>query len=714
MPYQTATNTTGFLAASTDGYILSLVSGVPAWIPNTVGTVTAVTASAPLASSGGSTPNITITQASGSSDGYLSSANWTTFNNKANSGANSDITSMTGITGGISTPDYIAFDTTYATALTAGQLGWDSTNNSLSYGMFGGNIVQHIGEDQYLYIKASATITKGQVIMFTGSVGASGVLTGAPATGITDGTYIMGVAAEAIANNAFGFVQTFGVLTNVNTASFSDGNILWYDPTVTGGLTATKPSAPNVKVQVAACNKGGSAGGGVITVRINPGSELGGTDSNVQLSSPTGGQILSYNQTGQYWSNINLTAGTGISITPTTGGAITIANTVTGGLTITDDTTTNATRYLAFTSATSGSITGQNVSSTKLQFNPSTGTLTATGFSGSGASLTSLSASNISSGTLAVANGGTGQTTYTNGQLLIGNTTGNTLTKATLTAGDGISITNGTGSITVTNTSAPYSASYVVIAGGAAGGGNAGGGGGAGGYLSGTVSLLPSQIYSFVVGGGGTGTTTTIGGSGTSSTAFGLTAIGGGGGGQNNTSGGAGASGGSGGGSAQGAAGGSGTSGQGNNGGGSAAYPGAGGGGGGASAAGSSNSGSNGGAGGAGTASSITGSSVTRAGGGGGYGENRTGGTGGAGGAGGGGAGAASNGGGGGNGTANTGSGGGGGGIYSGKGGNGGSGVVIISVPTAKYTGTTTGSPTVTTSGSNTIMTFTASGSYTA
>ena len=52
-------------------------------------------------------------------------------------------------------------------------------------------------------------------------------------------------------------------------------------------------------------------------------------------------------------------------------------------------------------------------------------------------------------GTLAVANGGTGQTTYTNGQLLIGNTTGNTLTKATLTAGTGIAITNGTGAISI-------------------------------------------------------------------------------------------------------------------------------------------------------------------------------------------------------------------------------------------------------------------------
>ena len=53
---------------------------------------------------------------------------------------------------------------------------------------------------------------------------------------------------------------------------------------------------------------------------------------------------------------------------------------------------------------------------------------------------------------LKVAKGGTGQSSFTNGQLLIGNTTGNTLTKATLTAGTGISITNGTGSITIANT----------------------------------------------------------------------------------------------------------------------------------------------------------------------------------------------------------------------------------------------------------------------
>ena len=67
------------------------------------------------------------------------------------------------------------------------------------------------------------------------------------------------------------------------------------------------------------------------------------------------------------------------------------------------------------------------------------------------AGVVSIEGAVVRTGTVAVANGGTGQTTYTNGQLLIGNTTGNTLAKATLTAGDGISITNGSGSITIAN-----------------------------------------------------------------------------------------------------------------------------------------------------------------------------------------------------------------------------------------------------------------------
>jgi len=60
--------------------------------------------------------------------------------------------------------------------------------------------------------------------------------------------------------------------------------------------------------------------------------------------------------------------------------------------------------------------------------------------------------------TIAVGYGGTGQSSYTNGQLLIGNTDTGGLTKATLTAGTGVSITNAAGSITIAATGTSFSA----------------------------------------------------------------------------------------------------------------------------------------------------------------------------------------------------------------------------------------------------------------
>jgi hypothetical protein len=229
--------------------------------------------------------------------------------------------------GAIKTPESIQFDNNPSVVPTAeAALYWDNSKGALAYVMQGADVVQEIGESQYLYIQASANITKGQVVMFTGAIGGSGIPTGAPATGVTDGTYIIGVAAEAITSGTEGFVQTFGILKPVNTTGISTGTILWYDPSVTGGLTATKPTAPNIKVQMAAVTAGNSNGGALL-IRVNAGSELGSTDSNVLFNTLTGGNLLIYDQTNAYWKNANLTDGTAISITETAGGAITISNT---------------------------------------------------------------------------------------------------------------------------------------------------------------------------------------------------------------------------------------------------------------------------------------------------------------------------------------------------------------------------------------------------
>ena len=285
-----------------------------------------------------------------------------------------------------------------------------------------------------------------------------------------------------------------------------------------------------------------------------------------------------------------------------------------------------------------------------------------------------------------------------------------------------------------------YLADFLVIAGGGGGASTysviqGGGGGGAGGYRNSystetsggggssetELTFTAGTVYTITVGAGGAGGAANVssagarGTNGVNSSIAGtgittITSTGGGGGAYQDSSGGV-YSGGSGGGAGSGgggSSGGAGTANQGYNGGANTLSNYHAGGGGGAGAVGANDTGN--GNGGAGLASSITGSSVTRAGGGGGgpHTSNNTQGSGGTGGGGASGitgsAGTA--------GTTNTG-GGGGGGSNSAAGGAGGSGVVILRMPTTNYSGTTTGSPTVTTSGADTILVFNASGTYT-
>ena len=272
-----------------------------------------------------------------------------------------------------------------------------------------------------------------------------------------------------------------------------------------------------------------------------------------------------------------------------------------------------------------------------------------------------------------------------------------------------------------------YNVDFLVIAGGGGAGTDLSGGGGAGGYRNSynsessggggssesVLSLTAGTQYTVTVGAGGASGGGNTGNSGNNSVVATVTSVGGGGSGRHDTSG---ANGGSGGGGGRnGSSGGSGTSNQGFAGGtgsGSTSVNDSAGGGGGASAVGANGTTSGGGNGGNGLSSSITGSAVTRGGGGGGGGYATSGGSGGSGGGANGDSGLGSNQ--ASSGTANTGGGGGGGRAGGGVGGAGGSGIVILRMLTSKYSGTTTGSPSVTTSGSDTILTYTGSGSYTA
>jgi len=141
-----------------------------------------------------------------------------------------------------------------------------------------------IGLQAYIYGKASSAITKGQLIKKTGSNGSSGVITFAPTTAnMTDSGAIIGIAAENIALNGFGYIISTGNLRGFNTTgsssgeTWADGDTLYYNPAGNGLMTKTKPSAPNMKTEVAIVINAGSGGSGWVAVEVIHGTQLGGT-----------------------------------------------------------------------------------------------------------------------------------------------------------------------------------------------------------------------------------------------------------------------------------------------------------------------------------------------------------------------------------------------------------------------------------------------------
>jgi hypothetical protein len=317
------------------------------------------------------------------------------------------------------------------------------------------NVLIRIGESEYVYVKASSAITKGQVCYHTGAVGASGVITAAPTPlALADPNQIVGIAAESIALNGFGLIQVSGVLRGFNTTgssvgeTWADGDPLYYNPAYVGSMTKTKPSAPNQKTYLGEVINAATAGSGSMSIRISPGSTLGGTDSNVQFSALVDKNIIQYDSALGYWKNVAPTA-------VVVGTATNLAGGVAGSVPYQSapDTTTflgigTAGQYLK---VNSGATAPQWASPAALTKTDDTNVTLTLGGSASTALLNAASLTLGWTGQLGVSRGGTGvSTTPTNGQLLIGN--GTDYTVANLTAGSGVTITNSAGGISISAT----------------------------------------------------------------------------------------------------------------------------------------------------------------------------------------------------------------------------------------------------------------------
>ena len=302
VPYGTGT-AYAFTSAGTAGQVLtSAGAGVPIWTTNAGGDVTGPASSTDNA----------VARFDGTT-GKLIQNSVTTIDDTGNA---SGILSQ-------------QFSNGSAVTLAAGKMWYDGSTGAWNLGMGNGNITQQVGEELFVYGKASAAITDSplQIIYHTGTVGASGVITFAPTiVGITDVNAIVGVATENLAHNGFGRVTSFGVVRGITTngtafgETWADDDVIWYNP-VTGNPTKVEPVAPYIKVQVGLVIKAGAGGSGSFQVGIVRGSKLGGTDSNVQFGTLVNKDLIQYSTSLGYWTNVTpasvINAASGAPVTKT-------------------------------------------------------------------------------------------------------------------------------------------------------------------------------------------------------------------------------------------------------------------------------------------------------------------------------------------------------------------------------------------------------------
>ena len=200
------------------------------------------------------------------------------------------------------TVDALGFALDAGITVGAGQLAWDTQDQTLHLGLVGG-ITAHLGSETIVLCRNnsnSVTIPKGTAVRFAGSVGNSGRLKVAPmvADGTLPGYVFFGVTDQAIAGAADGYVTTFGKIRGINTSAYVDGDILWCNPAVAGGFTKVEPQAPNLKLAVAAVVN--AANNGIIFVRSTAGARLRDLH-DVEVGTPTDGQVLAWNAAATRW-----------------------------------------------------------------------------------------------------------------------------------------------------------------------------------------------------------------------------------------------------------------------------------------------------------------------------------------------------------------------------------------------------------------------------
>lgn len=187
-----------------------------------------------------------------------------------------DSTSMTWKPYDFSANDKVSFDLNPSVTLNQGDLSWDTKEGTLNLGLSNGSVLQ-VGQENIRLVRnaTGVTIKNGTVVMFNGTIGASGRVKVKPFTA-TPGSHhlVYGIATQDILTGTDGIITIDGKVRGINTTgsivgeTWLDGDVLYVKPNDAGKLTKVEPIGLDIKMPIATVIHSHTAG--VLEVRVLP------------------------------------------------------------------------------------------------------------------------------------------------------------------------------------------------------------------------------------------------------------------------------------------------------------------------------------------------------------------------------------------------------------------------------------------------------------
>ena len=164
------------------------------------------------------------------------------------------------------------------------------------------------------YVKNSSgsTITKGQAVYVTGADGTNALIGLASASADPTSSKTLGIAANTMTNNAFGYVIENGQLSNIDTSAATAGSSVWLGATPGSLVFNTPPAKPDHSVYLGVVTKANPSTGEIL-VKVQNGYELNELH-DVNAGSPADGEALIWQASTSQWVNGSVSGGGGVGL----------------------------------------------------------------------------------------------------------------------------------------------------------------------------------------------------------------------------------------------------------------------------------------------------------------------------------------------------------------------------------------------------------------